>query len=108
MAIGSAASMTFREALTVSGGSTLMVAFFGTRTWMFLAFVGTVLGILAYGSWRVRCWAWPLTVLVYGIGVLGSLWQVSVAIPQGWLSATVNGAVLIYACTPRVRRAYCA
>ncbi len=106
MAVGSATSDRFREGLAVSGGSTIMVEFFGTETWVFLVFVGLVLAVLAYASWQVRPWAWHMTLIVYGIGVLGSLWQVSVGIPQGWVAAAVNGAVFAYAATPKVRHAY--
>lgn len=106
MAIGSAVSESFRLGLAVSGGSTIMVTMFGQWTWAFLLFVGLVLAALAYASWRVRPWAWPMTLLVYGIGVLGSLWQVSVGIPQGWVAAAVNAVVLAYASTSDVRRAY--
>ena len=106
MAIGSAASDNFRASLAVSGGSAIMVASFRQWTWAFLGFVGAVLAALAYSSWRVRPWAWPMTLVVYGVGVLGSLWQVSAGIPQGWVAASVNAAVFIYASTPGVRRAY--
>lgn len=106
MAAGSAASRSFRQALVVSGGSALMVELFGEGTWAFLAFVGTVLATLAYASWRVRSWAWELTLVVYGIGVVGSLWQVGMGIRQGWISAAINAAVVAYAATPEVRRAY--
>ena len=106
MALGSAASDTFRASLAVSGGSAIMVASFGQWIWAFLGFVGAVLATLAYSSWRVRPWAWPMTLVVYGVGVLGSLWQVSVGIPQGWVAASVNAAVFIYASTPGVRRVY--
>ena len=106
MAAGSAASARFREALVVSGGSAIMVGHFGARTWAFLLFVGFVLATLAYASWRVRPWAWHLTLIVYGIGVVGSLWQISLGIQEAWLSAAVNGAVVAYASTPTVRRAY--
>ncbi len=106
MAAGSVVSDGFREGLAVSGGSTIMVESFGTETWVFLLFVGLVLAVLAYASWQVRPWAWHMTLIVYGIGVLGSLWQVSVGIPQGWVAAAVNGAVFAYAATPKVRRAY--
>jgi hypothetical protein len=51
-------------------------------------------------------WTWELTLVVYGIGVTGSLWQVSVGIPQGWVAATVNGAVILYAARPTVKNAY--
>ena len=106
MAGGSAASDNFRASLAVSGGSAIMVAAFQQWTWAFLVFVGAVLATLAYSSWRVRPWAWPMTLMVYGVGALGSLWQVSVGIPQGWVAASVNAAVFIYASTPGVRRAY--
>lgn len=106
MAVGSAASASFRDALAVSGGSELMVELFGPWTWAFLLFVGAVLATLAHASWRVRPWAWHLTLIVYGIGVAGSLWQVSLGIPEGWLAAAVNGAVVTYAARPKVRRAY--
>lgn len=106
MALGSAVSNDFRDALAVSGGSELMVEYLGVRTWAFLLFVGAVLATLAYASWHVKPWAWELTLVVYGIGVLGSLWQVAMGIHEGWLAAGVNGAVVIYASTPRVRDAY--
>ena len=108
MAGGSAASPRFRESLAVSGGSTIMVRSFGAGTGAFLLGVGLVLTTLAYASLRRRPWAWHLTLLVYGIGVAGSLWQVSVGIEQGWISAAVNAAVVGCACTPAVRRAYAA
>jgi hypothetical protein len=108
MAAGSATSARFRESLAVSGGSTIMVRSFGAATWAFLLGVGLVLATLAYASWRVRAWAWHLTLLAYSIGVAGSLWQVSVGIEQGWISAAVNATVVAYACMPTVRRAYAA
>lgn len=106
MAAGSAASADFRSALVVSGGSAIMVRWFGAWTWAFLASVGGVLAVLAHASWRRRPWAWEMTLAVYGIGVAGSLWQVSVGIAEGWLAAAVNGAVVLYAARPAVRRAY--
>jgi hypothetical protein len=83
-----------------------MIERFGEWTWVFLLFIGSVLAVLAWSSWRVRPWAWPMTVIVYGIGVLGRLWQVSQGIPRGWVAAAVNGAVVVYAVRPTVRRAY--
>lgn len=58
MAVGSAVSAEFRDSLAASGGSRLMLDLFGARTWIFLMFVGVVLAVLAYGSFRVRPWAW--------------------------------------------------
>ena len=106
MAVGSGTSPHFRDALAASGGSELMVDMLGPRTWLFLLFVGAVLATLAYASWRVRPWAWELTLIVYGIGVIGSLWQVSLGIKEAWSAAVVNGAVVLYAAKRNVRRAY--
>jgi hypothetical protein len=106
MAGGSAWSDTFRTELGVSGGSRLMLRLFGQSTWIFLTGVGLVLFVLAYGSLRVRPWAWYMTLIVYCIGVVGSLWQVSLGIRPGWISAAVNSAVVIYVSRHSVRRAY--
>lgn len=83
-----------------------MVEAFGAYTWIFLLFVGIILAILAYSSWRVRSWAWEMTLAVYSIGIAGSLWQVSQGIPEGWTAAIVNAVVVIYTLTPSVRHAY--
>lgn len=83
-----------------------MLDLFGTLTWLFLLFVSAVLAVLAYGSFTVRPWAWQMTLVVYGIGVAGSLWQVSQGIPAGWVSAVLNGAVVAYASRHTVRIAY--
>lgn len=106
MAAGSAASPSFRESLAISEGSEIMLRWFGRWTWVFLLFVGSFLTILATASYRLRPWAWHLTLIAYSIGVAGSLWQVSVGIEHGWVAATVNGAVVAYAARPAVKRAY--
>ena len=106
MSAGSALSEPFRLGLARSGGSALMVAWFGPWVWAFLLGVGALLALLSYGSWRLRPWALPLTVACYAVGVLGSLWEVSIGIREGWLGAAINAAVVVYALTPPVRRAY--
>lgn len=106
MAAGSASSDRFTQGLAVSGGSERMVGLFGAYTWVFLLVVGVVLLVLAVGSWRRRPWAWHLTLVVYGIGVVGSLWQVSVGIREGWTAAAVNAAVVVVAAMPAVRQGY--
>jgi hypothetical protein len=106
MAGGSFVSSEFRDGLALTPGSAVMVALFGEWTWLFLLGVGAVLALLASLSWHVRPAAWPLTLVVYAIGVLGGLWQVSIGIRQGWLAAAVNAAVVAYAARADVRRAY--
>ncbi len=106
LSAGSAVSTGFRDGLARTGGSRLMVDLFGDWTWLFLLFVAVVLGILAYASWNRRRFTWPLTLAVYSVGVLGSLWQVSLGIDEAWLSAVINAGVVAYAATPGVRGAY--
>lgn len=106
LAAGSAISTGFRDGLAQTGGSRLMVELFGDATWLFLLFIALVLGTLSYGSWNRRPFTWPLTLAVYSVGVLGSLWQVSLGIHEAWVSAAINAGVVAYAATPAVRRAY--
>ena len=106
MAIGSAASEPFRLGLVASPGSAIMVEFFGQYVWVFLVVIATLLTALCYGSWHLRRWTLPLTIVCYSIGVIGGLWEVSIGIPAGLLAAAINGSVVAYGCTKAVRAAY--
>ena len=106
MAVGCVMSEPFRLSLVASPGSALMMDLFGRRVWIFLLVIATLLGVLCYGSWHLRRWASPLTVVCYSIGVVGGLWEVTQGIPAGFLAATINAAVAGYSCTKSVREAY--
>jgi len=106
MAFGSVISERFRLGLVASPGSALMINFFGQHVWIFLLVIVALLTTLCYGSWRLRPWTRPLTIVCYSVGVLGGLWEVSIGIPAGLLAAVINGGVVAYACTKRVREAY--
>jgi len=79
---------------------------FGPTVWIFLLLLAGLLSALCYGSWRLRHWARPLTIICYSIGVIGGLWEVWMGIPAGFLAAAINGGVVGYACTRQVRAAY--
>lgn len=106
MAVGCAASEDFRLGLVASPGSALMMEIFGSSVWIFLVGIAALLSTLCYGSWKLRPWAHPLTIVCYSIGVVGGLWEVTMGIPAGFLAAAINAAVVGYACTKRVRAAY--
>ena len=106
MALGSALSEGFRLGLVASPGSAIMVDFFGEHVWVFLAMIATLLTTLCYGSWHLRWWTRPLTIVCYSIGVAGGLWEAAIGIPAGLLAAVINGGVVAYACTRSVREAY--
>jgi hypothetical protein len=106
MAIGCIASERFRLSLIASPGSALMMDLFGKNVWIFLLAIAALLGTLCYGSWHLRRWAWPLTLVCYSIGIGGGLWEVAMGIPAGLLAAAINGGVVAYSCTGKVRVAY--
>ena len=106
MAFGSVISARFRLGLIASPGSALVISFFGQHVWIFLMVIAALLTTLCYGSWRLRCWTRPLTIVCYSIGVVGGLWEVSIGIPAGMLAAAINGAVVGYACSKPVKEAY--
>lgn len=106
IAVGCALSESFRLSLIASPGSALMMDLFGPTVWIFLLLLAGLLSALCYGSWRLRGWVRPLTIVCYSIGVIGGLWEVWMGIPAGFLAAAINGGVVAYACTRQVRAAY--
>lgn len=106
LSIGSGLSDDFRTGLAATEGGQLMVDFFGQFTWAFLAVVAVTLASLAYGSWKLRPFAWPMTLIVYSIAVAGSLWKVMLGIDGALLAVFANAAVVLYAARPAVRAAY--
>lgn len=106
MAVGCALSEKFRLSLIASPGSALMMEWFGPNVWIFLLLIASLLSALCYGSWRLRGWTRPLTIICYSIGVFGGLWEVWIGIPAGFLAAAINGGVVAYACTSQVKAAY--
>ena len=106
MALGCSISESFRLNLIAAPGSVLMMNLFGRNVWIFLLLIASVLSALCYGSWRLRGWARPLTIICYSIGAFGGLWEVWMGIPAGCFAAAINGGVVAYACTSQVKAAY--
>lgn len=106
LAAGSGLSPAFRRGLMQTESGRLMVEFFGTGTWLFLGFISLILALLSYGSWRLRTYAWPLTLVAYSVGTLGSIWKVTLGIEEAAFAAIVNAGIVAYAATPGVRHAY--
>lgn len=106
MAVGCKLSEKFRLSLIGSPGSALMMEWFGENVWIFLLMIAVLLGALCYGSWRLRRWARPLTIICYSFGVFGGLWEVWMGIPAGFLAAAINASVVAYTSTGKVKAAY--
>lgn len=106
MAVGCSLSESFRLGLIASPGSALMMDLFGRNVWVFLLLLAGLLSALSYGSWRLRAWVQPLTIICYLIGAIGGFWEVWMGIPAGFLAAAINGGVVAYACTRQVKTAY--
>ena len=94
------------ERLSRTPGSRLMVDALGGALPAFLGGLGVFLGAMAWASHRRRPWAWWAAVASYSIGVLGSLWEVSVGIRAAWLSTLINAGVVALLLVPSTRRVY--
>lgn len=94
------------EHLARTPGSRLMVDALGTWLPAFLGSLAVFLGAMAWSSYRRRPWAWRAAVTSYTIGVLGSLWEVSVGIQQAWFSVLINVAVVGLLLSEPTRRVY--
>lgn len=94
------------EALARTPGARLMVDIFGPFLPLFLGALAVFLGAMAWASHRRRPWAWRAAVASYSVGVLGSLWEVSIGIHQAWLSTFINAFVVTLLLTRATRRVY--
>ncbi|MEO5618771.1 MAG: hypothetical protein ABIS67_13470 [Candidatus Eisenbacteria bacterium] len=94
------------EALARSPGARLMVRALGGWLPVFLASLAIFLGSLAWASHHRRPWAWGAAVVAYSIGILGSMWEVSVGIHQAWLSVLINAGVVAMLLSAPTRWAY--
>jgi hypothetical protein len=94
------------EQLARRPGARLMVDLMGPYLPVFLGGLGAFLATLAWSSHRRRPWAWRAAVACYSVGVIGSLWEVSVGIRQAWVSVLINAAVVALLLSGPTRRAY--
>lgn len=99
-------SERFRLSLVKSPGSALMMDLFGRNVWIFLLVIAALLSALCYGSWHLRPWARPLTIICYSIGVVGGLWEAWMGIPAGFIAAGINAGVVVYASGKHACAAY--
>ena len=93
-------------ALAKTPGARLMVEALGPWLPVFLGSLAAFLAAMAWSSNRRRPWAWRAALVAYSIGVVGSLWEVAVGIPQAWLSAGINSTVVLLLLAPSTRRVY--
>jgi hypothetical protein len=102
-------------AQTVRPGSGLLVlapaaAFRGERAF-WLGLLGTCAALFKLvavaGLWTLQPWGWRLALVGGMLKLLTHLVAVfrNAITPAGIVGALVNGAVLVYLCTPHVRRA---
>jgi hypothetical protein len=94
------------EHLARTPGARLMVDATGRWLPAFLGSLAIFLGAMAWSSHHRRPWAWRAALLAYTVGVLGSLWEVSVGIHDAWLSALINLGVVALLLGRPTRRVY--
>lgn len=94
------------EDLARTPGARLMVDLFGPYLPVFLGGLGVFLAAMAWSSHRRRPWAWRAAVAAYSVGVIGSMWEVSIGIEQAWASAVIHGGVVALLLSGPTRRVY--
>ncbi len=93
-------------ALARTPGGRLMVEVLGPWLAVFLGSLAAFLAALAWSSLQRRPWAWRAATAAYSVGILGSLWEVSVGVTQAWLSVGINSVVVLLLLAPMTRRVY--
>ena len=94
------------EALARTPGARIMVDALGRWLPLFLGGLACFLAALAWSSFRRRPWAWYAAVVAYSIGVLGSVWEISVGIHQAWTSVAINAMIVTFLLIRPTRVAY--
>lgn len=94
------------ERMARTPGARLLVDALGPRLPWFLGGLAAFLAALAWSSYRRRPWAWRAALVAYTVGILGSLWEVSVGIERAWIAACINSGVVALLSSRATRLVY--
>jgi uncharacterized membrane protein (DUF2068 family) len=98
--------VTLISILTVIGG----IVFLGIGTILIVIGIGLgfiILGIvyfvMAYGLWNGRRWAWTITLIISGIGVIVGIASIIIGNFGSIISIIINSAIIYYLYRPDVK-----
>lgn len=70
-----------------------------------LIIIGIIELIISWGLWTGKGWAWWLTLIFSGLGVLGSLFSIATgAISSGAISLIIDAVIIYYLLRPHVKQ----
>ncbi len=98
--------VTLISILAVIGG----IAFLGIGTILIVIGIGlgfVILGIayfvMAYGLWNGRSWAWTITLIISGIGVIVGIGSIIIGNFGSIISIIINAVIIYYLYRPDVK-----
>jgi uncharacterized membrane protein HdeD (DUF308 family) len=70
---------------------------------VFLA-LGIAYFVMAYGLWKGRSWAWTISLILSGIGiVMGIVYIIQDPLGGGIINLIINGVIIYYLTRPNVK-----
>lgn len=86
--------------ISLVGGLILLIILVG---FIFLA-LGIAYLVMAYGLWKGKGWAWTISLILAGIGVImGIVYIIQDNLAGGIVSIIINGVIIYYLFRPNVK-----
>ena len=86
--------------ISLVGGLILLIVLVG---FIFLA-LGIAYLVMAYGLWKGKGWAWTISLILSGIGIImGIVYIIQDNIAGGIASIIINGVIIYYLYRPNVK-----
>jgi uncharacterized membrane protein (DUF2068 family) len=86
--------------ISLVGGLILLIVLVG---FIFLA-LGIAYLVMAYGLWKGKGWAWSISLILAGIGVImGIVYIIQDNLAGGIVSIIINGVIIYYLFRPNVK-----
>jgi uncharacterized membrane protein (DUF2068 family) len=86
--------------ISLVGGLILLIVLVG---FIFLA-LGIAYLVMAYGLWKGKGWAWSISLILAGIGIImGIVYIIQDNLAGGIVSIIINGVIIYYLFRPNVK-----
>lgn len=86
--------------ISLVGGLILLIVLVG---FIFLA-LGIAYLVMAYGLWKGKGWAWSISLILAGIGIImGIVYIIQDNLGGGIVSIIINGVIIYYLFRPNVK-----
>jgi hypothetical protein len=90
-------------AFLVSGLLTLLIPLIGIFLGSGLFILGLAYFLMAYGLWNGKSWAWTLTLILSGIGIIIGIGSIVVGNVGSIFHTIINAIIIYYLYRPNVK-----